>query len=910
MSLKTRVSSLWRNLVHRQRADRDLDDEVRAVQALLVEEKVRLGMTLQQARRAAHIELGRVETIEERVRDVRTGAFLDVLVQDGRYALRSLRRTPGFALAAIATLTLGIGANTTIFTLLDAVLFKSLPVPAAHQLVALYENAPDAAPDVSGGTGRYFRFSYPRFEWLQQAIGEHGKLAAATRSSRFVVRLPGATEAQRVRGQLVSGSYFETLGVSATRGRVLASTDVRVGQVDTIAVISDGFHKRSFAGSDSVIGQTLSVNGLQVTIVGITPPGFVGVWTDNEADLWMPLTLQGPLRYENNSSSYNIADRSRPWIGEDRIAWLNLIARIPSEELPRAKSLLDTANRQGLTELASTFDDPTARRDMLAHRLALEPFARGFSGLRAQYSDALLALAAMVAVVLLVTCANIANLMLARAAGRVRDVSIRLSLGATTGRLIRQCLTESLLLAIAGGAAGLFAGRWASAFLARQVVGTSRVLPPVFSPDARLILFAVSLTILTAILFGLAPAIRATRIGGTVSIGSNQRLAIGETSMRGMRPLVAAQLALAVVVVFAAALMGRTLINFARVDPGFEVDRLVSATFSPAASGYAQESVPALSERLVAAVRRLPGVSSAAVSGCGLVDNCFHSSGFTIEGVPNSVSLQDNWVGPGYFATVGMRLVTGRGFEPRDMTGKPGVAVVTESIARRYFPGQDPLGKRLGFNQLDTEIVGVVRDARVKSLRDPTPIVYFPLDASRAPNYLDVRVAGDAEQAVGAIRDALRRTEPGLVLDSVTTLQSRLGRDVARERLVAYLASGFAGLALLLASLGLYGVLSYAVARRTQEIGVRMALGARARTIASLVLYDALKVVAIGLLAGIFVASGVGRLLRSLLFDVSLSDPVTGAFVLLVLVLVTLTAAYLPARCATRVDPITALRTE
>ena len=911
MPLKSRIASLWRNVVHRDRVDRDLDDEVRTVYSMLVQEKMKHGLDHAEARRAATLELGRIESVEEHVRSVRTGAFLDVLMQDVRYGARSLRRTPGFALAAIATLALGIGANTTIFTLLDAVLFKPLPVPAARDLVALYENAPDGVPDATGGTGRFLRFSYPRYERLQRALGSHGSLAAMTRSARFVIRLPNAVEATAVRGQLVSGNYFDTLAVAAARGRTIEARDVRVGQLDAVAVISDGFWKRSFGSSDAAVGQTITVNNLPVTVIGVGPPGFVGIWTDNEADLWLPLTMQAPLRYENNSSSYNSADRSQPWISQDLIAWLNLIARVPAAETPRVSSLLEAANRQALTEFADTFADGTNRRNMLAHSLALEPFARGFSGLRAQYSDALLALAAMVGVVLLVTCANIANLMLARAAGRARDVGIRLSLGATTGRLIRQCLTESLMLAAAGGTAGLVAGRWASGFLAHQVLGTSRVLPPVFSPDGRLMVFAAALSVITAILFGLAPAIRATHIGRGASLGTNQRTAVGLSTMRGMRPLVAAQLALSVVVVFAAVLLGRTLVNFTRVDPGFDVDRLVSVSFSPAASGYSPKSFPALGERLVAAMRELPGVTSAAVSVCGLVDGCFYSSGFSIEGAPSGASIQDNWVGAGYFATVGMPLVSGRGIEPRDVVGSPHVAVITESVARRFFAGRDPLGKRLGFNSLDAEIVGVVRDARAKSLREPpTPMIYFPLDESRMPGSLDVRITGSAEQAVSVVREALRRTEPRLLVDSVSTMRSRLARDVGRERLVAYLASGFGLLALFLAALGLYGVLSYAVARRTQEIGVRMALGARAVEVAGLVLKDALQVVALGLVVGVATAFWATRMLHSLLFDVSASDPSTTAFVLTALVVVTLAAAYLPARRAAQVDPIAALRSE
>jgi predicted permease len=914
MPLTSRLSSLWRNLVHRGRVDRDLDEEVRAILALLIDEHTRAGMHPSDARRAAMLQIGRVEVLEDRVRDARTGAFIDVLLQDVRYAARSLRRTPGFTVAAVATLALGIGANTTIFTLLDAVIFKPLPVPAARELVALYENAPEGVPDAAGGTGRYFRFSFPRFERLQQALGSRGSLAAVTRSTRFFVKLPDNDQPTQVRGQLVSADYFSTLRVPVARGRALGAGDVRADGIDRVAVISDGFWKRSLGGSDSAVGRTLVVNGLTVTIVGIAPPGFGGTWTDAEADLWLPLTLQSEVKYQNNASSYSSVDRSQPWIGQDRIAWLNLIGRLPPSEVKPVSALLDAANRQGLADLAETFDDARARRDMLAHTLAVEPFGRGFSGLRAQYSDVLLVLGAIVAVVLLVTCANIANLMLARAAGRARDLGIRLSLGASTARLIRQGLTESLMLALAGGAAGLLAGAWASGLLARQVLGTSRSLPAVFSPDARVTLFAAGLSLATALLFGLAPAIRATRVGRAHSLSTTQRQAVGQTSMSGMRPLVAGQLALSVVVVFAAVLLGRTLVNFTRLDPGFEIDHLVTASFDPAASGYARSEMSALGQRIVAAVRRLPGVTSAAVSTCGLVANCSSSSSFRIEGADSRGSIQDNWVGPGYFATVGIHLVGGREFEERDTATSPRVAIISESIARRYFPGASALGRRVGFDKLDTEIVGVVRDARSVTLHaPPVSMVYFPIDQpaefTTFPGNLDVRVAGSPGQAATALRDLLRRIEPGLLAD-FAPMEARVARDVTRERLVAYLASGFALLALFLASLGLYGVLSYAVARRTQEIGVRMALGARSTEVASLVLRDALGVVMAGVAAGVVAALGAGRLLRTLLFDVSVTDPATVVLALAVLAVVTLAAAYMPARRAARVDPMTALRSE
>ena len=391
-----------------------------------------------------------------------------------------------------------------------------------------------------------------------------------TRGNRFIVRLPGSSQVIPVEGQLVSGSYFGTLGVSPARGRLLTAGDGRVDQIEPVAVVSDGFWKRSLGAADAAIGQTLVVNGVSVTVVGVTPPGFVGMWTDGGPDLWLPLTLQPALGYQTNSSAYSSADRSQPWVTQDRIAWLN--AGRPRSRRPigcGSTAQLQAANRTGLMELAQTFDDGQGRREMLAHTLAVESFARGFSGLRGQFSTALFALMAMVAVVLLMTCANIANLMLARAARRSRDVAIRISLGATTGRLIRQGLTESVMLASLGGGAGLLAGEWASGFLAHQVLGSSGQLPPAFAPDARVTAFAAAISLVTAILFGLAPAVRATRAGRTAAIATTERHAVGQSTMKGMRPLVTAQLALSVVVVFAAVLLGRTLINFTRIDPGF-----------------------------------------------------------------------------------------------------------------------------------------------------------------------------------------------------------------------------------------------------------------------------------------------------------------------------------------------------
>jgi predicted permease len=910
---------VWaRSLFRRGRVEHELDAELRFHLDQLTLEQMAHGKSADEARAAALRALGNVAYLKEDCRASLGLRLLDDLTQDLRHTARTLRKNAGFTLAAVLSLALGIGANTGMFTLLDAVIFKPLPVPAANELVTFYENGPEGKADTTGGTGRFLRFSYPRFKRLEEALASRGSMAAVTRGSRFTIRLPGSTASHFVLAQLVSGQYFATLNISAARGRLLTEADLRPDQSSLAAVVSDGLWKRMLGGSDAVVGQTIAVNGVTVTIVGVAPPGFFGMWTDAEAELWLPLTLQQALKYANNSSSYARIDESRPWFEQDHIAWLNLVARIRPADRPQVIPLLQATNQQGAADLASLMENPRNRASMVAHTLGVEPLTHGFSFLRGQFADTLLVLTGLVALVMLVTCANIANLLLARAAGNARDIGVRIMIGASTGRLVRQCLTESLVLALLGGALGYLVGEWGSQLLARQVLGTSGELPQVFAPDARVFAFATGLSIVTAIVFGLAPALRAIRVGRSAAVVANQRQAVGHATMRGMRVLVIGQLALSVVVVFAALLFGRTLINFTRIDPGFTAGRLLTVSFDPIVSEYTAEEMTAFGHRVVNAVQALPGVASAAVSRCGLVAGCSSSAGFRVESAEQEVnaSFNENWITPGYFSTVGIPLVSGREFDNRDTTRSMPVAIVNESIARRYFAGRDPIGRRLGTSALDTEIVGVVRDARTQSLHDqPVPMVYFPLDqkpvsAQTALTNLDVRAAGDPANLVSSVRDILRQTEPRLLIGDVRPMTARLARDLNRERIVAELALGFGALTMLLASIGLYGLLSYGVARRTQEIGVRMALGARRAEVLRLVAAQSARLAAVGMVLGLAAAAAGSRYLSGMIYGVSPLDPVTFLLVLVAFLLVAACASYLPARRAMNVDPLIALRQE
>jgi predicted permease len=683
-------------------------------------------------------------------------------------------------------------------------------------------------------------------------------------------------------------------------------------------VVSAAFAARLLGGPERAVGQTLTIKDVPVTIVGVAASGFAGTWTDTPADIWLPLTLQRDLRYQSNVSSYDNAARDRPWISQDQIAWLTVIGRIPKAELRRVRATLDAANHAGVADLASTFGDDASRREMLTHRLAVEPLLRGFSGLRERFGDALLALGAMVAVLLFLTCANVANLLLARATTRAREFDVRLALGATRWMVFRQCVTESAVLAAMGAGAGLLIGQWTNQAIASEVLNIPReLLPPAFALDVRMLAFAVLATVTATVLFGTFPAWRAARPARRDRLRSNQRGGPTVSTFRSMRPFVIAQLAMSFVLVMEAALFGRTLVSFARLDPGFDTKTVVEVALDPLLSGYAREQMQAVSDRVLAAVRSVPGVASAAFSFCALGANC--SSSFRVPGTAAAADtpaqLHNSWVGPDYFATLGIRRVSGREFTDSDSANSPRVAIISESLARQYFPGSNPVGRRLNYQRFDLEIVGVVSDVRPPNLREPSsPTVYMPIAQPPAftvpASTLDVRVAGGGSGTALAIGEAIRRAEPGLFVDTVRTLDQRLGRALLRERLIAYLSSAFGSLALFLACVGLYGVLSYSVTGRTREIGIRAALGAQPQSLATMVVRDAVYIVVPGIAFGGIAAGSTARLTERLLFGVSALDPGTFAATIGVLALVAVAAALLPARRAAMLDPARALHTE
>jgi predicted permease len=834
--------------------------------------------------------------------------MLETLWQDLRYSARSLRRSPAFTIAAVLTLAIGIGANTAMFALVDAVLLRALPVPAPKQLFVVRESDPSGGVSAAE-TRRMQRFSYQRFIDMTQALPSDVRLAAMTRVTRLSVRTNDGATPAIVSGQLVSGSFFDTFGVHAFAGRLLGDADNRLVDGHPVAVVSDRYWRRQLGAAPDVVGRRISINNQPFTIVGVAAAPFEGPYADDRTEVWVPLAMQHALRYRGNVSTYGEVDPQQPWMAEDKIAWLQIVARIPRSP-DRIQQTLAVANRSGLERYASTFGE-NARQRLLRHTIALDPVPGGFAASRDQYSGALLILMGIVAIVLLVATVNITNLLLARATARRREVAVRLAVGASRARLVRQCLTESVLLAGVGGAAGLLIGQYASHAAAGWISNvTPDLVPTMLTPDVRVLAFTAAVSILAALLFGLLPALRATDAHPIVN---TVRTSGSAATAKGMGPLVSVQLAMSVVVVVAAVLLGRTLFNLVRVNPGFERERLITVGIDPLISGYRNADTPAMYDRVVAAVQQLPGVSSAAVAMNGILTGDQSVSDFMFEGYQSAPGedrdVQVNLVGPGYFRSTGIAVARGREFDPRDTRRM--VAIVNESLARRFFSGVDAVGKRLGESELDTEIIGVVHDAAVRGVREPVmPTVYLPLVEEAFGRSVNVRVSGDPDPLVPAVREAIRRVEPGLVITGVRTIREALDGSIARETRVAYLTFGFAGIALLLACLGLYGVLSYAVVRRTQEIGVRVAIGARPRDVLRLILGNASRVIAGGLVAGLIGAFASRALLAGLLFGVTPADPWTYAMVAVALAAVAFTASLLPARRAARVDPVIALRTE
>jgi predicted permease len=914
----SRLSSLWRNLAHRARVDRDLDDELQAAFDLAADEKMRAGLSPEAARRAATLELGQLQTIKQQVRDARTGAWLDTILQDARYGLRRLRRDPLFTVFAVVSLALGIGANTAIFSLWNAVLHSPLPdVHAPRELVML------SNPDSSGmWTGRWDgRTAGPR-SWLThdefEQLRDHAPSFTALMASQcsllsWQVRLEGGAP-EEASGRLVSDEYFQVLGARPAIGRLFATGDDRPETLPV--VISHDYWQRRFSGRPDVLGRTLTLRQAALVIVGVTSPRFIGETAGQRPDLWLPMRAQ-PLVLPG-----------RDWLRDappDKVMWLHVFGRLrPGVSPAQAEAEANAVFRSGLESFYGVAASDPRRRDLLEQRLQLRPASRGASSRRPDFSQSLTALLAAVGTLLLITCANLSTLLLARGTARRPEIALRLSLGATRGRLIRQLLTESLAVAAAGGVAALAVASALHGVMTSMLARSDPDFRVGFSLDPLVLAFLAAATLVAAVLFGLLPAWQVTTTEAGAGLKQESRGAVGWAGQqRSSRSLVSLQLALSLPLLVGAGLLVRTVQNLTHADLGFPTERLLLVRVDFRERGYDPARRDVALIELLRELRGLPSVRAVSFSQLGLFTGGESGStidveGHTARGDDDRASALDV-VGPRYFSTLGIPILQGREILDGDRGSGDESCVVNEGFVRRFFDGRDPLGRRItsvedGQPGKSCRVVGVSHDARTQGLREAVEPRYFvaghqSLPQVKSPTFL-IRVAPGATSAMAEVRKSIERVDAALPILSASSLHEQTAPYTAQDRTTAQLAVVFGGVALALAAIGLYGVLSYGVARRTREIAIRIALGARPGGVVAMILRETTPLVGAGLAAGLALTHAAARLVDSRLYGVAPRDPLTLGAAVALLLLATLFAAYWPAQRASRLDPMSALRQE
>ncbi|HEV7890009.1 MAG TPA: ABC transporter permease [Pyrinomonadaceae bacterium] len=816
------------------------------------------------------------------------------LLQDIRYGIRMLWKTPGFTAVALVSLALGIGVNTAVFSLFNAVLLRPVPVVREQERI-VWLRAPSSYPDYQ--------------DYREQSRSFEG-MAAATGTREFSFTREGG-EPELLRGELVTANYFDVLGVGAGLGRTFVEDE---GRTPTpVVVLSQDLWRTRFGSDPSIVGRRISLNGLGFNVVGVAPANFTGTEAGLARELWVPLSMEPVLSPPDSKQS--LASRDLELLRNRNSHWLAVLARLKDGvEREQAASELEGIARRVAESNGERVTEETLRRvRLLQMNGGLDPSDREealpIAGL----------VMGVVGLVLLIACANIAGLLVARAAVRRRETAIRQALGATRTRLVRQWLTESVLLGVAGGAAGLLLALWANDLMVSYAGGT-----PIASLDLRLdyrvLAFTLLVSVATGVVFGLAPALQASRLDIVTALKTEDTLArSGSRRSRLRAAFVTAQVTLSVVLLVCAGLFIRSLRNAHTIDPGFRVERALTVTVDLGLLRYKETEGGNFYRELLSRVESQPGVERASLVRFAQLGSSFAQGQVVAEGKSSDdgegTGTGFNVVGPRYFETMGTSLVRGRDFTEADREGAPKVAVVNETLAAMLWPGEDALGKRLSFEGARgpfLEVVGVARDGKYRSLGDRSrPYLYTPLFQSYQPRMtLVVRTSGEPAALAGTVRGQLRALDPNLPVAEVRTLAEQFDLSLLPARVAAYTLGGFGLLALALAAIGIYGVVSYSVAQRTREIGVRVALGARARDVMRLVIGEGLSVVGLGLALGLALAFVVARLFASFLYGVGAADPLTFVGVPALLGSIALAAGYLPARRATKVDPMVALRHE
>jgi predicted permease len=832
------------------------------------------------------------------------------MLNDLRFALRALSRSPVFAAVAVASLALGIGANTSIFSLLDQVFLRPLPVRHPEQLVVFHRDY--QAPGWAMSDNRQTVFSYPLFRDVRDRATMFDGVIARS-GARVNVLYGGRTES--VGANLVSGNFFEVLGVRAALGRLLTRDDEGAPGANPVAVLSYSAWQSRFGGSHTVLNQKLTVNGYPMVIVGVLESGFHGVLAGATPELFVPVTMK--------------AQMTPVWDGllDRQGRWLNVFARLkPGMTRARAEAGLDTIYHPIIVdELAQLgrMRNERERQLFLAQRVRLEDASQGISDMRVTLRTPLIALMAMVGLVLLIACANIAGLMVARAAARQQEIAIRLAIGATRWAIVRQLLAESVVVAFAGGLLGLGMAHWTTRGLAFLMTGETA--NGWFRPEInlRLLVFTLGVSAAAGLLFGLIPALQATGSAlAPVLKGTSGTVAAARGQARFRRALVVAQIALSLLLIVGAGLFSRSLYNLLRADPGFRTENLISFAVDPSLAGYSMTRGFGYCRDLRNRLAAMPGVLAAAAANPGPLSGSERGGNISVEGYHPAEDEEPgasfHTASPDYFRTMAIPVLAGREFTERDDAAAPKVAIVNQAFVRRYFGNRDPIGRHVGrgsdnIHPPDREIVGTVADNKHGNLRDAArPTMYYPFAQEERLERINfyVRTAGEESHVGPLIRQAARQMDVNLPVLDMKSMRVRVEESLHTERLIAVLSSAFGVLATLLAAVGLYGIVAYTVARRTSEIGVRIALGASRARVLGLVLKEAAALAGAGLAIGVPAALALSRLVEAQLFGIKAADPLTFIAGGAVLAVIALLAGYLPGRRASRIDPIRALRHE
>lgn len=885
--LLERIGATWlrvKALVHRRRLEHDLDEEL----AFHLAMRARKYGDDPDAALAARRQFGNATRIRETCRELWTFPALETLWQDVRYAVRTLARTPAFSMVAVLSLALGIGANTALFSLMDVMLLRALPVKNPQELVEFIRAHPSGAMMTN--------LPYPVFEYLRRDRTVLSDIFAISWASP-VLRAGGISE--RIEAHEVSGSFFPSLGVQAHMGRTISPDDNRVGTANHVAVISYAFWSRRFGRDPSILGANVRLAEGFYTVIGIMPPEFFGLDRGMVPDLWIPLATD--------------PDPGQVWV----------LGRLrPDVSIAGARAQLEPLFQRALESLREDYKDSPERerKAFLAQRLLVKRATTGTSGVRWSYwdySSTLRILLVLTGLVLLIACANLANLLMARSAARSREIGIRLSLGAGRWRLLGQLMTENLLLALAGGVLGLLVAGWGHRLLLDFLVYDPFSVALDFRLDYRVLGFGLALSLATGLLFGFVPAMRATRTDLSGSLHGAVRQT-GPSHVPLAKGLLAFQIGLSMVLLMSAALFARSLRNLSTVDLGLARENLLLMDVHPA--GKNPRARQHFWMDVTRQVSRLPGVRSTALAGDAVFGNGGWNQTIWVERpgqTAQDARVSDNLISPGFFATAGIPVLAGREFGEQDRANAPLVALVNRTFARRFFGAENPIGKRFGDHGETSsgryEIVGVVGDAKYGSVREQSrPMVFHPMwqEPARASCVLHVRALSDPAALEPSIRREIGTIDSEAVISEVRTLPQVVRRQLRQDRMFATLASFFALLALTLGAIGIYGIVAYRVAQRTAEIGIRMALGAQRRDVVCLILRETLVLLAAGAAVGVPAALAATRLLRGLLFAVNPWDPLSIACATVILFAAGALAGFLPARRAASIEPTLALRAD